>query len=364
MDNSELHYLTYDPEAIWAEMMLAYVNAGGDVLWPGDEKEMLLRSVQADIVQVFAAVDNALRMQTLRYAVGEYLDILGEQRGCTRIQATAARAKVVITTNATGRSDTLPAGTAMTSDGEVFYLLEEALPLTGYVQSLIAEVVADRTGSRGNALTDGAQMQLAVSHEAVSSIVSISRASGGNEREEDEAFRERIREYGLASATTGPSSRYEAVAKAVSSQIIDAKALNIGAGEVGVYVLLADPTGAVAILEAVENALSADDVRPLTDQVFVYLVTDVDYTLNVNYCSDGSNSTNAAIAAAVSEYQQWQENTIGQAFNPDRLMAALYQAGATRVQWGEGSGLHGDRPEYSEIEQTERCKGIITLTRV
>ena len=73
MDSTELHYVTYDPDAIWKEMMLAYITAGGDVLYPGDEKEMLLRSVQADIVQVFAGVDNALRMQTLRYAVGDYL---------------------------------------------------------------------------------------------------------------------------------------------------------------------------------------------------------------------------------------------------------------------------------------------------
>ena len=47
MDNTELHYLTYDPEAIWDEMHDAYIEAGGEALYPGDEKEMLLRSVQA-----------------------------------------------------------------------------------------------------------------------------------------------------------------------------------------------------------------------------------------------------------------------------------------------------------------------------
>ena len=43
MDNTELHYLTYDPDEIWAEMQRAYVENGGDILYPGDEKEMLLR---------------------------------------------------------------------------------------------------------------------------------------------------------------------------------------------------------------------------------------------------------------------------------------------------------------------------------
>ena len=107
MDNTELHYLTYDPDEIWDQMIENYVEAGGDILYPGDEKEMLLRSVQADIVQIFAGVDNALRMATLRYAVGPYLDVIGELRSCARIEASAATATVTITTNATGKSDVL-----------------------------------------------------------------------------------------------------------------------------------------------------------------------------------------------------------------------------------------------------------------
>ena len=362
MDNTELHYLTYDPEEIWNEMINNYVEAGGDVLYPGDEKEMLLRSIQADIVQVFAGVDNALRMQTLRYAVGDYLDILGEMRSCYRIQASAATAMVTITTNATGRSATLEAGTAITADGEVFYLLAEDLPLTGYQQTLTVQVIADRTGSAGNGLLSGTEMFMASSNPSVNSIVAATDATGGNEAEDDETYRERIREYGLASVSTGPAQQYEAAAEAVSSNILDAKALNIAAGKVGVYLIFATQTGKAAIMQAVLDALSADDVRPLTDDVYVYEATDVEYTINVEYQSDNSSQTQAAIASAVSSYQEWQDNTIGLAFNPDRLMAALYQAGCTRVVWGTGSAFDGGSVTYTEIAENERCKGTITLT--
>ena len=356
MDNTELHYLTYDPDAIWEQMMINYVEAGGDILYPGDEKYMLLRSVQEDIVQVFAGVDNALRMATLRYAVGDYLDVLGEQRSCPRIQATAATATVTITTNATGKSDVLEAGTAMTADGEIFYLLVEDLTLTGYAQTVTVEVVADRTGSVGNGLLAGSEMGLAITNSGVNSIIVATDASGGNEEEDDETYRARIREYGLASVSTGPEQQYEAVAKAVSSEILDAKALNMGAGNVGVYLLLASDTGAAAIMQSVLDALSAEDVRPLTDNVSVYRAEDVAYTLNVRYASDNSSATSAAIAAAVSDYQTWQDQVIGRAFNPDRLMAAIYQAGATRVTWGGGAVT------YTEIGASQRCKGTITLT--
>lgn len=361
MDNTELHYLTYDPQAIWEEMMANYVNAGGDILYPGDEKEMLLRSVQADIVQIFAGVDNALRMQTLRYAVGEYLDVLGEQRGCERITASAATTTVTITTNATGEEDTLPAGTSMTCDGEMFYQLTEDVTLTGYQATITAEVIADRAGSAGNGLLAGTEMTLVISNEGVNRIVVAADASGGNDKETDTAYRERIRLHGLTSVTTGPAQQYEEKAKSVSSAIVDAKAISPGAGRVNVYLLLSDDTGSAAIIQDVTEALSADDTRPLTDSVTVLLAEDVEYTLNVECQSDGSSSTLSALADAVTAYQEWQDGTIGAAFNPDRLIAALYQAGATRVIFGTGSEFDGGAVEYTEIDENQRCKGTITI---
>ena len=360
--DSTIHYLTYDPKEIWRVMFENYVNAGGDILYPGDEKEILLRSVQADIVQLFAGVDTALRMQTLRYAVGDYLDILGEQRSCTRIEASPATATVIITTSATGATDVLPAGTSMTADGEAYYLLDEDITLTGYAQTLTAGITAEKTGSAGNALLAGNQMQLAVNNPAIVSVVVATDAAGGNEREDDETYRERIHEYNIASMTTGPSRQYESAAKAVSSVILDAKAVNEGAGQVGIYLILSDETGAAAIKAAVAEALSDITTRPLTDTVTVELATDISYTLNVKYICDNSSSVNAAIAAAAADYQEWQDGSIGLAFNPDRLMAAIYSAGASRVWWDSGSEFDGGAVEYTEIADTERCKGTITLS--
>ena len=51
--DGELHYVTYDPEELWQAMVTAYIGAGGDLLYPGDEKEMLLRGVQAALVEGF-----------------------------------------------------------------------------------------------------------------------------------------------------------------------------------------------------------------------------------------------------------------------------------------------------------------------
>lgn len=362
MDDTELHYINCDPENVWENMMLEYVNEGGDILYPGDEKEMLLRAVQACIVQALMTADDALRMMTLRFAVDDFEDIFGENRFCERIQASAARAMVTIKTNATGKIQTLSAGTAMTSDGEMFYLLAEDLTLTGYEQTLTVEVVADRTGSAGNGLLAGTEMTLAITNDCINSIVAATNAQGGNEKEEDEVYRERIRTHGLASVSTGPSQQYESVAENVSSAIVDAKALRTNAGEVTIYLIFSTETGQDAIIQAVLDAASPRNIRPLTDHVHVMRATDIPYVLNVQYTCDNSTSITEAIANAVKDYQDWQDNTIGRPFNPDRLMAAIYQAGATRVLWGDGSKF-GENGEitYTEIKESEHCKGTITL---
>ena len=362
MDNTELHYITYDADAMWEEMNLAYIEAGGDVLYPGDEKEMLLRGVQSILMQAFAGIDNALRMDTLRYAQRDYLKIYGEKRNCYYIDATQAKATIQITFKATGRSDTLAAGEAVTADGEMMYLLDEEIADTGYARTVTTTVTCAIAGSAGNGLLSGTQMQPVKPHDGIYSIYCTADAAGGQDDEDYEVYRERIRNYGLATVTTGPEVQYEAVAKNVSSVILDAHAANLGAGSVGIYLLLSDTSGSAAIIAAVLAALNATEARPLTDQVSVSLATAIPYTLNVKYQADSIVNVTAAIEAAKDEYQAWQDQVIGQPFNPDKLMAMLYQAGCTRVIWDTGSefGSGGDI-EYTPILANQYCSGTISL---
>lgn len=364
MDDTELHYLTYDPDEIMAAMMLAYVEAGGSVIRAGDEKEMLLRGVQNIMTLAFAGIDNALRMSTLRYAVGEYLDRVGEARDCYRMEATNATATVTITYSATGDPVTIPAGALLTQDGQFLYETDEDIILPGTAGTLTVAITAEIAGAKGNSLLQGAEMQFLTNYEGVVSVVCATAATGGQNGEDDETYRDRIRTFGLSAITTGPAEQYRSAALAVSSEIIDAAPINGGGGTVNVYLLPASSDGTAALIAAVETALSATDTRPLTDHVVVQLATAKTYTLNVKYSANSGMNVSSAIAEAVQEYQNWQEHTIGRAFNPDKLLASLYAAGCSRVFFGSGSAFNGGTVEYTEINPNEYCKGTITLAVV
>ena len=364
MDTTDIHYLTFDPEAIYREMMQAYMDSGGDGLYPGDEKEMLLRAVQSILVQSFAGVDNALRMSTLRYAVGEYLDVYGENRGCARIEARKATAVVEIRFRQTTFTRTIKAGSLLTADGEHVYVLDRDVFHFGIAGSVRVPITAEKEGSAGNGLTNGTQMQFLIAYEDVEGVFCVEDAHGGQERENDDAYRERIRTFGLAGITTGPKSRYEAAAKNASSQVLDANAIYLGPGEVGIILLLDSQDGAETVRRAVEKAVGDQDSRPLTDHVSVSLAEDIPYTLQVQYKSEQGSDISDAVGSAVVKYQKWQDETIGRPFNPDKLMAMIYEAGAVRVIWGDGSDFQGGNVEYTEIGENKRCKGTITLEEI
>ena len=238
--------------------------------------------------------------------------------------------------------------------------MEEDLLQTGYSGKKQIKIRAEKAGTAGNGLMKGAQMQMLIPQNGITGISCTSSAAGGQDREPDETYRERIRTFGLANCTTGPRAMYEAAAKNVSSEILDVFAYNQGAGKVGISVLTEKNAETDTILEAVEKALNDQTVRPMTDQVTVLQSPAVPYQLKVIYSS--TDDIQGAVANAVQSYQQWQDEGIGRPFNPDRLMAAIYQAGASRVQWGEESTFQDSTDiSYHEIPPEDHCSGTIIL---
>lgn len=361
---ADITYMNADPEELWEVIAGAYYEAGGDIPYPGDEKEMLLRVLQAVCMSQAGRVEYAIRRNRLKFAEGDDLDVIGADAHCERVQARRATGRVQIKTRATGETTTIEAGARLTADGMAYFETAEEIAVNGYAQTVYADIACTQTGETGNGLMAGTQMQFVETIDAVESVVVYEETAGGSEREDDEQYRERIRLYGQSNVTTGPSERYEAVAKGVSSKIRDAKAVQLSAGMVGVVLLAEDgETVDEALVNAVSAALSDRTMRPLTDRVFVGQAQALSYTLNVNYTApdDAPGDLSVKIAQAVETYKEWQGEKIGRAFDPDYLVALLYQAGATRISLADGSTFNGGDAVYTKIETTQYCTGTVNL---
>ena len=148
---------------------------------------------------------------------------------------------------------------------------------------------------------------------------------------------ERLRLKPNSFSVAGPEKAYIFHAFSVSPSIIDVAIDSPTPGVVNVYTLL---TGgalpSMAFLQEVEDYLSGEEIRPLTDEVHARAPTASSYSVNVDYYVLQSDAVRlsaiqTAVQAAVNDYVAWQQAKIGRDINPDELIKRVRDAGAGRI---------------------------------
>ena len=183
----------------------------------------------------------------------------------------------------------------------------------------------------------------------------------------DEEFYELMRASMDGYSCAGAKGSYIYFAKQVSTEIADVIANSPTPGVIKLYVLMRGGELAAEEVKAkVLAACNADEVRPLTDQVFVEDAETVSYDVEFTYYTqkDSSKSTveiQAAVEAAVDQYNSWQCAKLGRDINPSYLHGLLMQTGIKRVVPVAPAftvlrdGVNGAVPQVAKL-------GAITIT--
>jgi len=120
---------------------------------------------------------------------------------------------------------------------------------------------------------------------------------------------------------------------------------------VDVYVAMEDGSlPEEELLKGLEEYLADEDVRPLTDKVVVSAPDKVEYSIDLKYWINDSDSKKAtairsAVDTAIAKYITWQSVKIGRDVNPDELTRMIVDAGAKRVSITS--------PAYTAIGKTQ-----------
>ncbi len=153
--------------------------------------------------------------------------------------------------------------------------------------------------------------------------------------EDDNALRARIQLAPEALTVAGSRGSYEFHARSASPDVADVAVDSPAPGNVRVTVLARDGNGAAgpAVLDAVQLALSAEDVRPLCDTVVIQSAAILNYqiiaTLDIAPGPDAGVVLDRA-REAVTAYAG-SIRRIGQPVTVSGLHAALHREGVTRV---------------------------------
>lgn len=298
--------------------------------------------LNAAAVQIYLAmqyIDRAGKQNLLKYSYGDYLDNLALLRGVQRRAASAATTTLQFTASAARTSAIgIPEGTRVAAQGSTLYFkTSEYAEIPAGSTSVTVSAVCTVAGAAANATAAGELTVIVDPVPYIASVTNTTDAAGGAEIEDDDTLKERIYLAPGAYSTAGAAEAYIYHAKQYSAAVGDVVvSADHDAGEVNIVFL--DSDGAAPnseMIAGLKNYLSANTIRPLTDEVNVAAPADVNYTISLTYYISKSDSAQAesiqaAVSSAVETFVTWQR-TIGRDINPSKLTALIIAAGAKRV---------------------------------
>jgi phage-related baseplate assembly protein len=294
------------------------------------------------------AIQYVGRQNLLAYTAFPMIDYLGQLLGVTRLAAQSATTVLQFTlANALSIAYTIVAATQVgTYDGQAAFATDDALTIPAGQTTGSVTGTAVVAGTAANGYLAGQVNVLLSPSVLVGSATNTTVSTGGSAPETDDHLRTRIQAAPNQFSVAGPGGAYRYYALSADPSIIDTQVTSPAPGEVSVYVLTGPITQQPAsspnnagiagstLLTEVEDVLSADDLRPLTDTVNALAVIEVDYEITgiVTLYTDAEPvSTMGNANAAAQSYAIALASRIQRDIVPSQIIEALSVAGVYEV---------------------------------
>ncbi len=343
----DINFVETDTNTIKNNIITGYEALTGVTLSRAHPVRLFLEALAAIIVWLMNQINFAAKMNMLAYAVGDYLDHIGILVGCIRIPASAAKTTIKVKLSDVRDSAVIiPKGTRIATEDNVVFVTDENTEIAAGNISINVGATCESVGAVGNGYVAGEIANIIDHIGYVESMSNVSESEGGAEAEDDESYRERIRQAPEAFGS-GTDGWYTYHTKAVSDLIGDvfvegpedrgAAGEESRPGEVIIYALNKDGTlPGQELKQSIKEYLTTPRVHYLTDMVSVEDPTVEKYDISLTYWIDRADSTQAtaiqeAVKSAVSKHVEWQRLKLGRDINPSRLIRDIVVAGAKRV---------------------------------
>ena len=308
-------------------------------LRPGDKEHIHLRIEAGQYFQMYQILDNAAKMNLLKYSKGNFLRHLGAFKK-TFIQEPKPAVVTARFTLSEIRKDVIyiPQGTRVTAGDGVYFATDDYAEVKAGDSFVDVDCTCETVGEVGNEYIVGQIETIVDPVPYVSSVSNITKADGGTGEESEDSFRERIFLAPSSYSVAGPADAYEYWVKQYNSAAIeDVKIYEPTEAVVDIRILLVG--GALpskTFCSGCLEYLRENPIIPLTDNDLVAAPDVVNYNLKAVYYIARSDLNNIkviqeSIEAAKETYLNWQRTKIGRDINPDALTEFVRAAGGKRV---------------------------------
>lgn len=337
IDDYTMVELEADMIARWKEKF-AEITGKNVTLGKADERRLILQACAYYLFQGYKFVDRAGKMNTLKYATGDYLENLGALKGIYRLPANAATTTMRFNiVSARAAATPIPKGSRVTAGDGVYFAT------TVYTEIPSGELYVDvkaqclTAGAAGNAYSAGEINTMVDIVAYIDSAENITKPENGRDIETDDDLRERIFLAPKGFVTGGTNEAYEYMVRAYDTSVEDVKVTSPSPRIVQIIVLLAN--GVIPGDEYIGDLkayIEDPERKMLTDEIVIKKPEAAEYDIDFNYYINESDKSKAVtiqseVNTAVAEYELWQRAKIGRDINPDELVKRVIAAGAKRV---------------------------------
>lgn len=337
--SNEMHpFVSMNATEIDADIAAIYTAVTGKSTATGADK-LFCKLLASVVLYLNGNINYAANQNLASRASGKNLDDLAEiYYEKSRPTASYAGATIQFAISEAQSSAVLvPAGTRVTSDGQVYFATDENVYINAGDLTVNVHATCTTPGTVGNGFAVGSLTNCVDVFPYYDSCTNITVSDGGTDELSDDEFYALLVASQDAYSTAGPEGAYRYFAKSVSNEIVDVVVNSPLASCVYIYCLMHNGTIAGSeIKAAVLEACDDKERRPLTDKVVVSDADEVTYNISLTYyiprdATASAASVQADVAAAVEAYVSWQAGKLGRDINPSKLISMVMDAGAKRV---------------------------------
>ena len=334
----DVDFVETDTNTIVQETVDSYEENFGRTLATADPMRMLILWLCSIISHERSYINIAAKRNLPRYATGQYLDSLSELFfGIYRKAATPATTTLrFLVEEVLEETVVIPAGTEVTNNGTIVFATIEDAEITPGTLYVDVDAECTEEGTIGNDYDVGSLSNMIEPIPYIDQVKNITVTEGGTDEETDDELYNRGRESYEGYSTAGTIGAYTYHIKDHNPSVADVVVRELNPGQVGITLLMDNGIPSQNVINDMQEYISSDEIRPLTDQVIVSAPTAVNFSVELTYYAAarpaiGGEELANAVSQAVQKYIDWQTGKLGRRINPGKLIAYVIQAGAERV---------------------------------
>lgn len=324
----EPNFIDRDPDTITREWVELYEQKSGKVLQPAQIERLMVDVGAYRETVLRMKIQEVAKQNLLSYASLDILEHIGEPLGVTKLLAGCAKTTLKFSVDEPLDFDfKIDAGCEVESkDGLVIFQTTDDVVLETGKTSVTVQAVCETAGIIGNNYILGSINNLITPLSYISSAENITITSGGADDEDADSLRERIRQAPEKFSNAGSRGAYRYHTLSAHQSITDVAITSPSPGVVNIYLLTKDGKPSDEIIQIVQNYLSDDKIRPLTDYVQVYSSEQVDFSIQAKiilYKDSDLQSVMKTIDAKMREYKVTLSEKLGKDVVQTQIIALI-----------------------------------------